>query len=73
VNRGNASPVSNTSALTLSTRVLPAQVAGLLALAVALLLTMTRVSRRRGRGRGPKDKAANAANAASAKGDASSS
>jgi hypothetical protein len=52
--RNNASPVS-TSALTLGTKVLPAQVAGLIALAVALLLTMTRLSRRRPSPAGPKD------------------
>jgi hypothetical protein len=45
-NAPDASPVSS-SALTLGTRVLPAQVAGLIALALALLLTMTRLSRRR--------------------------
>jgi hypothetical protein len=51
--RNNASPVSS-SALTLGTRVLPAQVAGLIALALALLLTMTRLSRRRPAAQGPK-------------------
>jgi hypothetical protein len=52
--RNNASPVSS-SALTLGTKVLPAQVAGLIALALALLLTMTRLSRRRPNPAGPKD------------------
>jgi hypothetical protein len=46
-NNGNASPVSNSYPLALGTTVVPAQVAGLIALAVALLLTMTRLSQRR--------------------------
>jgi hypothetical protein len=53
-NGGNASPVSNSYPLALGTTVVPAQVAGLIALAVALLLTMTRLSARRRPG-GPKD------------------
>jgi hypothetical protein len=45
--KGNASPVSNSYPLALGTTVVPAQVAGLIALALALLLTMTRLSTRR--------------------------
>jgi hypothetical protein len=52
-NGGNASPISNSYPLALGTTVVPAQVAGLIALAVALLLTMTRLTARRRPG--PKD------------------
>ena len=50
VTNGEPTPVSRSSALSYGTPVLPAQVAGLIALAIALLLMMTRKSLRRQRG-----------------------